>query len=199
MATKKAEEALQNLKEGNLRFLNSLKMTRKGVSVRKVSVKTGEKPEPLAAVVGCSDSRVSPEIIFDAKIGDLFVVRTAGNTITPEVLGSIELAVEYFDIPLIVVLGHEDCAAVRIALENEELKTESMNALISAVKLGIEKYRNRTDLSSSERRQAEIENVRYAIAKIRQSPLIEQALSNDKLTVVGAIYRLTTGKVEWLD
>ncbi len=199
MANKKAEEALQNLKEGNLRFLNSVKMTGKGVSARKVSVKTGEKPEPLAAVVGCSDSRVSPEIIFNVKIGDLFVVRTAGNAITPEVLGSIELAVEYLNIPLIVVLGHEDCAAVRIALENGELKTESMNALISAVKPGVEKYRNRTDVSNSERRQAEIENVRYAIAKIKQSPLIEQELNNDKLTVVGALYKLTTGTVEWLD
>src|SRR5260370_868323 len=129
------EEALKRLKEGNSRFVADKLAERNLGKNRRAELAKGQAP--FAIILGCADSRVAPELLFDQGLGDLFVVRVAGNVTDPEILGSIEYALTELKAPLIVVLGHEECGAVKAALSEEQL-SGNLAKLIARVHVGRE-------------------------------------------------------------
>lgn len=192
-----SEEALLLLEEGNERFLNDEPAEKEIDSARRMELLDGQKP--FAVIVTCSDSRVPPEIVFDQALGELFVIRVAGNVIDPVALGSIEYAVEHLGSPLVVVLGHQKCGAVTAAVEGEAA-AGSIGSIVeliapaveAAEALGVEEEEELLD-------EAIILNVENSMAAIETSPLIEEAIASGKLEILGAKYFLSTGKVEWLE
>ncbi|MEW5764045.1 MAG: carbonic anhydrase [Acidobacteriota bacterium] len=198
-----AVRALERLREGNLRFAEGRAgrwLERYGDRIRDVA----EAQEPFAAVLGCSDSRVPAEIVFDQGLGDLFVVRVAGNVAAPSQVGSVEFAVERFDVRLVVVLGHSGCGAVRAVLDGEVPRAgeDSMRAILDRIRPCVEHVS--ASLSGEPREVVEeasiLENVRAAQRALRTgSQGIARAMRARGLQVVGALYRLDTGLVEWLD
>ena len=162
--------------------------------------------EPFAIVLGCSDSRVPPEIVFDQGLGDLFVLRVAGNVVTPSQLASIEFALEQFGSPLVVVLGHSKCAAVLTTLDELEHpdheRSSSLRPITERIRPAVEGLvktgfpKDRAALVESAVR----ENIAAATMRLRNgSRIIEQCMRNDGLLVVGAEYSLETGVVDFFD
>jgi carbonic anhydrase len=187
-----AAEALAKLKEGNARFVADKPADRK-LNLRRTE--TAEKQKPFAIILTCADSRVGPELVFDQSLGDLFVVRVAGNTaVDASVLGSIEYAVAHLHAPLIVVLGHEKCGAVAAALEGGQGEG-NIGAMVKQVYVG--------DKSGKDQ-QAKIvtgvrTNAKYQSAELlKRSKLVSEMVKGERVQVVTAIYNLQTGEVEWL-
>ncbi|MBQ0004279.1 MAG: carbonic anhydrase [Clostridiales bacterium] len=183
-----ADEALDWLIEGNTQYVNRRQSTI--ISDRRVllkAIKDGQKP--YAIVVCCSDSRIIPEAIFDANIGDLFVIRVAGNVIDNHQLGSIEYAAEHLGTGLVVVLGHNHCGAVDAALYH---KTDGyIQYLIKDIELAIGDEKDEF--------KACCLNVQHSCRKIEESLQIQKDEKEYGLKVVGAIYHMETGEVEFLD
>ena len=181
--------ALAKLKEGNARFVRNKVSTAKPTTAKRIE--TAQAQHPFAIVLGCADSRTSPEIIFDQNIGDLFVVRTAGNLVDDHALGSIEYAVEHLGARLIVVLGHQRCGAVEAAMASDtapghvESLVRDIQPAVQAVK---GKPGDATDLAIAE-------NARLMADKIRTDAALGD-LAKD-VRVIPAVYSLDTGKVEW--
>jgi len=174
------------LLQGNERFLK--KIDKKEIE----NLTKGQHPK--AIIVGCSDSRVTPEIIFDQKLGEIFVVRIAGHiSVEASVLGSIEYAVEHLRVPLIVVLGHTNCGAVKGAFERDlPGHIGKLVAHIKPVRKKVEESKVRNVLYEAVR-----ENVRYQMNKILEmSEIVKHALAEGKLQMYSALYDLATGKVE---
>ena len=183
-----AEEALRRLKKGNAAYVEKRRST--VISDRSVllrAISDGQKPE--AIIVSCSDSRVIPEALFDAAIGDLFVIRVAGNVIDDHQLGSIEYAAEHLGTGLVVVLGHNHCGAVDAALYHH---TEGYIQYI--VQDIVEAIGDETDEF-----KACCLNVQHSCARIEQSLQIQKDEREYGLRVVGAIYNMETGEVEFLE
>jgi len=161
---------------------------------------------PFAVILGCSDSRVPPEIVFDQGPGDLFVIRVAGNIVSPEVLGSVEFAVTQLGAPLVVVLGHSDCGAVGVAREalqgNPDGLSPGLRAIVDAVGSSIEELL-KTDLADDPdalMAHAVRANIGASVHRLRdESPVLGPLVRGDRLAVVGAEYALDTGAVEFLD
>ena len=177
------ESAFQSLKEGNERFVTgSLSNKDSYIEDRK---KLCEGQHPFAVVLCCSDSRVAPEIIFDQKLGDLFVIRNAGNIVDEEVLGSIEYAVEHLETPLVVVMGHASCGAVTATCQGGDLPGHIAN-LANRIKPSIE---TNCGIDDNAKRHAR-----------RMAQLIEEdeIVHHVGAKVVAAFYNLESGKVEWL-
>jgi carbonic anhydrase len=149
--------------------------------------------QPFAIVLGCADSRTSPEVLFDQGLGDLFVIRVAGNVLDDHVLGSIEYAVDHLGAQLIVVLGHKRCGAVQAAKETLDSKAEApvhINSLVTALQPAVEATRG-ADVEATV--NANIENV---VQSLRSSePLLKKEVEAGAITVVGAYYDLDTGAV----
>jgi carbonic anhydrase len=185
---------MQLLKEGNERFRTGrVLMNDLSYSRRNDLAQNGQ--QPFAVIVSCSDSRVPPEEIFDQGLGDLFVVRVAGNVITPVELGSIEYAVEHLKTPLVVVLGHEQCGAVTAAVEGGTLPG-SMNAIVDHIRPAVnEAKRSIGDNVNLVEKAADL-NVLNALAEIRQSQVIQHAMGGS-LQLHGAKYDLHEGRIEW--
>jgi carbonic anhydrase len=201
-----AIEALELLKEGNARFA-SAQMERSGQICcnRRKALATGQSP--FAIILGCSDSRVPAEIIFDQGLGDLFVIRIAGNVVFPSQIGSIEFAAEAFGTQLIVVLGHSCCGAVQSALQdlkkpNLDL-SPNLRSILDAMKPGLSPLTLRPSHSFTEAEllDAAIEaNVHASVAKLKRgSERIREGLEDHTLLIVGATYCLETGKVHFLE
>ncbi|MGZ5253622.1 MAG: carbonic anhydrase [Flavitalea sp.] len=188
------EDALQRLKEGNERFIND-KALHPHLNHQRL-FEVSETQKPFAVIVSCSDSRVPPELIFDQGLGDLFVIRTAGNVISEMELGSIEYAVHHLDVKTIIVMGHEDCGALKAVAENSE-EEGSLNTLINHIKneqevIAIQK----THPSVNNLVQA---NIYHAIFQIDNLPIILKEKIKGKVTVVAAEYYLHDGKVAFLN
>lgn len=183
-------QPLQKLVDGNKRFTDSKQIHSNQTSERRLEVAKGQKP--FAVVVTCSDSRVPPEIIFDQGLGDLFVIRTAGNIIDDIGLGSIEYAVEHLGVQLIVVLGHEKCGAVDAAVKGGHAEGHIQN-LIDAIRPAVEKERkNKGDLLDNSVKA----NVLRVVDQLNSSePILKEFVHEKKLTVVGARYDLDDGAV----
>jgi carbonic anhydrase len=183
------EAALAKLNEGNARFVRNKVSTAKPTTAKRIE--TAQAQHPFAIVLGCADSRTSPEIIFDQNIGDLFVVRTAGNLVDDHALGSIEYAVAHLGARLIVVLGHQRCGAVEAAMASDtapghvESLVRDIQPAVQAVK---GKPGDATDLAIAE-------NARLMADKIRTDAALGD-LAKD-VRVIPAVYNLDTGKVEW--
>ena len=183
------DEALSRLKTGNERFVSSKMSESKPVAARRAE--TAKSQHPFAVVVGCADSRTAPEIVFDETIGDLFVVRTAGNLVDDYALGSIEYAVEHLGVRLIVVLGHGRCGAVKAALGGSTAPGH-INSLVRDIQPAVEATKGK---EGDRVANAIHENNALVAAKIRKLAQFGDLAA--QVRVVEGFYDLDTGKVEW--
>jgi carbonic anhydrase len=200
-----AREALTRLREGNLRFASNVRGSDAFLShIRRIELAAGQ--QPFAIVLGCSDSRVPAEIVFDQGLGDLFVIRVAGNIVAPSQVGSVEFAAARFGTRLVVVLGHSQCGAIVATLEERQGPTENtsrnLRAIIDRVRPSVEGLLA-TDLRydfDALVKQAVRANIRASASHLRHgSQVLEQLIQDDGLLVVGAEYSLETGVVEFFD
>ncbi len=183
------DDALSKLQEGNRRFSTSRKSEGKPTATRRTE--TAQSQHPFAIIVGCADSRTSPELVFDQNIGDLFVIRTAGNLVDDYALGSIEYAVEHLGSRLVVVLGHERCGAVKAASQTATAPGH-INALVRDIQPAIQAAKEKGGDSLDVAIDA---NARLVADKIRkESNLGELAKS---VRVISAVYDLDTGVVSF--
>ena len=178
-----SQQALNQLKEGNARFVSGDLMPKDDYAALREKLSTGQ--HPFAVVLCCSDSRVAPEIIFDQKLGDLFVIRNAGNIVDEEVLGSIEYAVEHLETPLVVVMGHSVCGAVTATCQGDDLPGHILD-LVKRIRPSIN---TSCCIDDNAKRHAK-----------RMAQLIEEdeIVHHVGAKVVAAFYNLESGQVEWL-
>ena len=201
----KAAEALDKLKQGNARFIANVRGAEPILSqVRRADFVRGQNP--FAVVLGCSDSRVPAEIVFDQGLGDLFVIRVAGNIVAPSQIGSVEFAVERFDTPLVAVLGHTLCGGVGAALDvlqgRAKPGSRGLMSIVDRIRPAILPLLQ-TELSRDPDalyRAATRANVSASANQVRHgSEIIERAVLEKGLAVVGGVYDLATGEVEFFD
>jgi carbonic anhydrase len=198
-------QALERLREGNRRFASGdPSHDSRSDRARRDALTSGQ--QPFAAILGCSDSRVPVEIVFDQGLGDLFVIRVAGNVVAPSQIGSVEFAAERFGTRLVVVLGHSRCGAIQATLEQlqrpRENQSRNLHSIVDRIRPSVEsllatELRHEPD---SLVRQAVRANIRASVGHLRYgSPLIEQLVQQSGLLVVGAEYSLETGLVDFFD
>ena len=200
-----ALEALERLREGNARFVAEVRNDAQSQGrLRRHALMAGQ--EPFAIILGCSDSRVPAEIVFDQGLGDLFVIRVAGNVIAASQIGSVEFAAERFGTRLVVVLGHSQCGAIQATLEDlqrpRDQRSRNLRSIVDRVRPSIETLLD-TDLRHDHEallRHAVRANVRVSAYHLRHgSEILEQLSEENGLLVVGAEYSLETGVVEFFD
>ena len=201
-----AIEALQRLREGNKRFASDSRDRDAAVtqSMRRLELTEGQ--EPFAIILGCSDSRVPAEIVFDQGLGDLFVIRVAGNIVAPSQIGSVEFAADRFGTRLVVVLGHSSCGAILATLEELRRPTKdqsrNLHSIVDRVRPSVETVLNdRRDADPDALiREAVRANVRASVNHLRRgSELLERLIPENGLLVVGAEYSLETGVVDFFE
>jgi carbonic anhydrase len=194
-----AAEALARLKAGNERFLQG--EARFPTVQKEVLAELAKGQRPYATILGCSDSRVPPELIFDSRFGELFIVRVAGNVVSPEILGTLQYAGIYLHTPLFVVLGHEGCGAITAALavhEEDAVMPSRIGLLLDNVLPALDTLP--AGLTGDQRTHAAVEqNVRWSIHQIVATPEGQARLAEGHVTIVGAVYELETGRVRFLD
>jgi carbonic anhydrase len=207
-----AEKALQRLKEGNLRFRSH---DHADVDVDSISRnQLVQAQSPFAIILGCSDSRVPAELVFGQGLGDLFVIRVAGNIVAPSQIGSIEFAAEKFGTHLVVVLGHSMCGAVEATLEqlqqDMDNRSPNLHAIVDRIRPAVEslvEFHNELDsedntcgIAPKLLNQAVRCNIKASVNKLQQgSEILEALIKQNKLLIVGAEYFLETGEVEFFD
>ncbi|KPK08387.1 MAG: carbonic anhydrase [Betaproteobacteria bacterium SG8_39] len=200
-----ALDALTRLREGNQRFVAGVRSLDTLTSqTRRSEFVAGQKP--FAVILGCSDSRVPVELVFDQGLGDLFVIRVAGNIVAASQIGSVEFAAAQFGTPLVVVLGHTRCGAVQATLDElqrpSENQSRNLRSIVDRIRPAVEGLLA-TELSHDSAalaRQAVRANVRVSANFLRHgSPILEELIESDRLLVVGAEYALETGQVEFFD
>jgi len=195
-----ASEALERLRDGNGRFLSGHSNNDESLSaVKRAQLVDGQSP--FAVILACSDSRVPVELVFDQGLGDLFVIRVAGNIVAPSQVSSVEFAAAQLGTRLVVVLGHSNCGAVEATLK--ELRREqahrspNLRAIVDRIRPAVEPLLERNgDISLND---AVTANVRQSVDRLRHgSRILEDLVATDKLTIVGAEYSIQSGKVEFL-
>lgn len=193
-----APEALQRLREGNRRFVSE--------ATSRHSFELAEAQEPFAIILGCADSRVPAEIVFDQGLGDLFVIRVAGNIVAPSQIGSVEFAAERYHTRLVVVLGHSRCGAVLATLEElrrpSASQSRNLRSIVDRVRPSVEPLLAgpHSDDPDALVEQAVRANVRVSVGQLRRgSDVLEQLIQEQGLAVVGAEYSLETGVVDFFD
>ena len=188
-----ADSALAELKAGNEHHARHQYQHPHETLARQRELASGQHPH--AQILSCADSRVPPEIIFDQGLGDLFVVRVAGNVATDTEIGSLEYGAEHLHIPLLVVLGHESCGAVTAAVQGGPPEGH-IAALVDLIKPAVDKTRG---LPGDPVANAVRTNVELVVKQLRSStPLLSELVEHGKLKIVGGVYSLETGKVTWL-
>ena len=199
-----ADQALDRLREGNRRFMSNSENDRIGFDSRRAALVEGQTP--FAIILGCSDSRVPAELVFDQSFGDLFVIRVAGNIVAPSQVGSVEFAASRFGTKLVVVMGHTQCGAVLATLD--ELKgrapaeSRNLRSIVDRVRPAVESVLStEANLDSEALVHAACRaNVRVSVDHLRHgSELLEELIQRDGLRVVGAEYSLETGVVDFFD
>lgn len=187
------DEAIKRLMEGNSRFVNDEAINPNRNDEWKIL--QAQKQTPFVAVMGCSDSRVPSEIIFDQGLGDIFVVRTAGQVMADASVGSLEFATAVLGVKAIVVLGHEKCGAVNGAIGKSPLPGK-IEYLVNQIRPAVQAYIG----DPSKLEEAAHKNVEYQIKKLKaQQPILAKAIADGKIKVVGGMYNLSTGKVSFFD
>ena len=188
--------ALRRLQAGNRRFVSGKAMGPGRYNARRAELVEGQAP--FAVVLGCSDSRVPPEIVFDQGLGDLFLVRVAGNTAAaPIVIGSIEYSATILGSILLMVLGHDDCGAVKAAVDvatKGKTLPGDLNSVVQPILPAVDAVRSQPADAIVD--AAIQENIRRTVAGLGAVPLLAELVANDKLNIVGAEYRLKTGRVD---
>jgi carbonic anhydrase len=188
-----ANSALAELKLGNEHHISHHYEHPHETAERQRELSTEQHPH--AEILSCADSRVPPEIIFDQGLGDLFVVRVAGNVATDTEIGSLEYGAEHLHIPLLLVLGHESCGAVTAAVQGGPPEGH-ITALVNLIKPAVEKSRG---LPGDPVANAVRANVELVVKQLRSStPVLSELVAHGKLKIVGGVYSLDTGKVTWL-
>jgi len=199
-----ALDALSRLREGNARFASEKGSVDGSTRARRAELVAGQ--EPFAIVLGCSDSRVPAEIVFDQGLGDLFVIRVAGHVVAPSQIGSVEFAAERFHTRLVVVLGHSQCGAVVATLEElqrpDNTQSRNLRSIVDRIRpavAGLLATELRKDLDGLVAAAVRA-NVRVAANQLRHgSEVLERLIDHDGLMVVGAEYSLESGRVHFLD
>ena len=198
-------EALERLRDGNGRFVAGVRSIDALTSqTRRSELAAGQ--EPFAIILGCSDSRVPAEIVFDQGLGDLFVIRVAGNIVASSQVGSVEFAAERFGTPLVVVLGHSQCGAVLATVEElmrpRENQSRNLRSIVDRIRPSVEALLS-TELRHDPDalvRHAVRANVRVSANHLRHgSEILEQLIQRDRLLVIGAEYSLQSGVVDFFD
>ncbi|HEY8539133.1 MAG TPA: carbonic anhydrase [Steroidobacteraceae bacterium] len=200
-----AQEALERLREGNARFVSAQRHHDALTSEqRRRKVAAGQ--EPFAIILGCSDSRVPAEIVFDQGLGDLFVIRVAGNIVAPSQIGSIEFAAARFGTRLVVVLGHSNCGAITATIEElsrpAEEQSRNLRSIVDRIRPSVLAVRAGNDHLSPQElvHHAVRANIRMSVSQLRHgSEILEQLIAKEGLLVVGAEYSLETGVVEFFE
>jgi carbonic anhydrase len=200
-----ARQALQQLKEGNRRFTANERGADAFLNQARRAELTATQ-QPFAIILGCSDSRVPAEIVFDQGLGDLFVIRVAGNIVAPSQVGSVEFAAERFGTRLVVVLGHSRCGAILATLEElrrpRENQSRNLKSIVDRVRPSVEGLLEtdlRRDMDALINQAVRL-NIRASTNHLRHgSEILEQLIQDDGLMVVGAEYSLETGVVEFFD
>lgn len=182
------DEALKALQDGNQRYMTEKLLNFDNNTARRATLFS--KQSPFATILGCSDSRVSPEIVFDQALGDLFVVRVAGNVVAPIELDSIDYSVLYLGSRLILVLGHENCGAVKAVLEGN---TKDIEAIASKIEPAIQGI-SPTDKDNPVKR-AVLANIRQSVSQLSISPVLARHIKSGQIKIVGGYYDLLSGQV----
>ena len=197
-----ADEALAALKEGNRRFMADERPEVDLSRERRLELAKGQ--QPIATLLGCSDSRVGPELLFGTGLGELFIVRSAGNNVDIAGMGSIEYSVAVLGVPLIVVLGHESCGAVQAATDVVTKDTRfpgSIGRMIEPIVPAVLSAQRKGYDDGALVEGAVEENVSRVVERLTQfsEPMLADPIKRGQLKVVGAVYSLATGEVRWLD
>lgn len=194
--------ALARLRDGNARFVANVRSSDAFVShTRRAELSAGQ--QPFAIILGCSDSRVPAEIVFDQGLGDLFVIRVAGNIVAPSQVGSVEFAAARYETRLVVVLGHSQCGAILATIEELRVPTENqsrnLRAIVDRVRPSVEGLlANQVDPDTLVQRAVRA-NIHASVNHLRHgSPVLEQLIQDEGVQIVGAEYSLETGVVEFL-
>ena len=200
-----AADALRKLRAGNARFAAHARGTGTLLTAARRAKLTGVQ-EPIAIVLGCSDSRVPVEIVFNQGPGDLFVIRVAGNIVAPSLVGSVEFAADRFGTRLVVVMGHSSCGAIAATIEELHRPTTNqspnLRAIVDRIRPGVEELvkMKQAEGALAVEHAAMTANVLASVNQLRHgSAIIEGLIASDGLVVIGAWYSLETGKVEFLD
>ncbi|MFW2176396.1 MULTISPECIES: carbonic anhydrase [unclassified Moraxella] len=202
-----AQQALQLLKDGNQRFVESVKNPD---ATLLASNALTQVHDPFAIILGCSDARVPAEIVFDQGLGDLFVIRVAGNVVAPSQIGSVEFATEKFGTKLVVVLGHSHCGAVTACVETlinpDQQFSPNLRSIVDRIRPSVynlhEIYTaNGDDMDADELVERGIKaNVRMSVSQLQHgSRILEDAVDSGQLMIIGAVYDLETGLVNFFD
>ena len=193
-----ADEALGRLKEGNTRYIGGAAVGPRQDAARRHETGTGGQ-HPFATVLSCADSRVPVEVVFDQGVGDVFVVRVAGNVANTDEIGTIEYGAEHLGVPLVVVLAHTKCGAVTAVVKNEHV-TENIGKLVAPIVPAVAGVKNRfasADMDELISRSIEA-NMWQAISDMyAKSPLLKKMAADGKIKVVGALYDIDSGNVRW--
>ncbi len=200
-----AAEARERLVDGNARFVADLRAG-SSESSSAPRYRLVSEQRPFAIIVGCSDARVPAEIVFDQGLGELFVIRIAGNVIAPSQIGSVEFAAERFGAPLVVVLGHTGCGAVEATLQELERPSEgrspNLHAIVDRIRPALEPLLETglRDDPAALMAAAVRANIRASTRQLRHgSQILERLIDDGRLEIMGAEYSLATGEVEFLD
>jgi carbonic anhydrase len=186
-----SDQALKLLADGNKRYVAKKLTHPNQTSVRLQEVAKAQ--HPFAIVLGCSDSRVPPELVFDQGLGDLFIIRVAGNIVDDAVLGSIEYAAEHLDVPLVMVLGHERCGAVKATVDGGAVPGH-ISTLIKAIQPAVDSVKGKPGDALDNAVRA---NIKLVVGQLKTStPIIVELLKHGKLKIVGARYDLDSGVVD---
>lgn len=191
---KSDNNVLKDMLDGNKKFIKGA-LTKQDVKSQREETSKGQHPHTI--VVTCSDSRVPPEYIFDEGIGQLFVVRTAGNVVDDICLGSIEYAAEHLHAKQIIVMGHTSCGAVKATLEGET-ESPNINAIIKLIKPAVKTAKSKNLKEKEVLSESITENVKNQIKAIMKSKIIRELTEINRMSVCGAVYDINSGKVEIL-
>ena len=194
--------ALRRLQDGNRRFVQDLRsIASLTTSAQRAALAAGQSP--FAVILSCADSRVPSEMVFDQGLGDLFVVRVAGNVVAPSLVGSVEYAVDTFGTELVVVMGHTGCGAVKATLdylERPAVGSKNVLDIVERIRPSVEPLVSTSTDKSALMSAATRANVRASAAQLRSgSPLFEERIAAGKLLIVGAEYSLESGEVDMFD
>src|SRR5271166_4598036 len=196
-STISADEALQRLIAGNERFRQG--QAHFPTVCKETLADLARGQQPYATILGCSDSRVPPELIFDANFGELFIVRVAGNVVSPEVMASLQYAGAHLHTPLFLVLGHQGCGAVKAALDSKLHQVQHHSRIQMLVDNILTALRELPDTPADERLDYAVEaNVQWSMRQLAESPEGSRALEEGRAKLMGAIYEITSGRVRYL-
>ncbi len=199
-----AQQALQRLKDGNRNFVTAT--LGDGSALKSRPFELADSQDPFAIILGCSDSRVPAEIVFDQGLGDLFVIRVAGNVVAPSQVGSVEFAAQRFGSRLVVVLGHTKCGAVEATLQEldrpSDRRSSNLRSIVDRIRPSVEAlvYTELRHDPEKLMHHAVRANIRTSVDHLRHgSQILEQLIDAEELMVVGAEYSLETGAVEFFE